>query len=85
MLIMLRLDVGDDQPCQTQVTPGGRSARMETQRPVDRPAPITARHDQTDRICAVRDSKTPGTVLAFGRGEWERFTAAVKAGTFGLS
>jgi Domain of unknown function (DUF397) len=47
-------------------------------------AAIPARHDQTGRICAVRDSKNPrGTVLAFGHGQWHRFTAAVKAGTFG--
>jgi len=34
---------------------------------------------------AVRDSKDPqGPVLAFTPGEWRSFTAAVKAGEFGL-
>ncbi len=32
-------------------------------------------------IVAVRDSKDPGgPVLAFGRGQWRAFAAAVKAG-----
>jgi len=36
------------------------------------------------RICAVRDSKDPdGAVLAFGAGQWQRFTARVKAGRLG--
>jgi hypothetical protein len=49
-------------------------------------AAIPAPRDQTDRICAVRDSKDPGgPVLAFGHKKWQRFTAAVKAGTFGSS
>jgi hypothetical protein len=49
-------------------------------------AALPGRHDGTDRICAVRDSKNPGgPALAFGHGKWQRFTAAVKAGTFGLS
>jgi hypothetical protein len=49
-------------------------------------AAIPGRHGETDRNCAVRDSKNPrGPALAFGRGQWQRFTSAVKAGAFGLS
>jgi hypothetical protein len=49
-------------------------------------ATVPGPQDATDRICAVRDSKNPGgTVLAFGRGPWQRFTGQVKAGTFGRS
>jgi Domain of unknown function (DUF397) len=36
-------------------------------------------------VIAVRDSKDPdGPKLAFAPGEWRAFTAAVKAGEFGL-
>jgi hypothetical protein len=36
-------------------------------------------------VIAVRDSKDPdGPELAFAPGEWRAFTAAVKAGEFGL-
>lgn len=35
---------------------------------------------------AVRDSKNPGDpVLAFSRGQWQRFTDQVKAGSAGLA
>lgn len=37
-------------------------------------------------IVAVRDSKDPhGPKLAFAPGQWERFTARVKAGEFDLA
>jgi hypothetical protein len=43
-------------------------------------AAIPACHDETDRICAVRDSKNRGgPVLAFGPGQWQLFIAEVKA------
>jgi Domain of unknown function (DUF397) len=49
-------------------------------------AAIPGPQDGPDPICAVRDSKNPGgTVLAFGRGHWQRFTDQVKAGRFGRS
>jgi hypothetical protein len=47
-------------------------------------AAIPSRQDGPGRICAVRDSKDPGgTVLAFGAGQWRRFTAGIKAGRSG--
>jgi hypothetical protein len=47
-------------------------------------AAIRGPQDGPDRICAVRDSKNPGgPALGFGRGQWQRFTAEVKAGRFG--
>ena len=49
-------------------------------------AAITGSQHGTDRICAVRDSKNPGgPALSFGRDQWQRFTAEVKAGKFGQS
>jgi hypothetical protein len=42
--------------------------------------------DNLSGVVAVRDSKDPGgPVLAFGPDEWRAFTAAVKAGEFGLA
>jgi hypothetical protein len=47
-------------------------------------ATITSRQYGPGRICAVRDSKDPrGMVLAFGAGQWRRFTAGIKAGRSG--
>ena len=48
-------------------------------------AAIPVRQDEPARAgCAVRDSKDPGgAALVLGRGPWQRFTAEVKAGTFG--
>jgi Domain of unknown function (DUF397) len=47
-------------------------------------AAVTSRQHGPGRICAVRDSKDPaGAVLAFGAGQWQRFTAGIKAGRFG--
>jgi hypothetical protein len=49
-------------------------------------AAILGPEDGPDRICAVRDSTNPGgPALAFGHGQWQQFTAAVKAGSFGWS
>ena len=49
-------------------------------------AAIPGPQDRPDRICAVRDSKNPGgPTLGFGYGQWQRFTAEVKAGRFGRS
>lgn len=37
-------------------------------------------------VVAVRDSKDPGgPALAFTPGDWRAFTAAIKAGEFGLA
>jgi Domain of unknown function (DUF397) len=48
-------------------------------------AAIPSHHIQPDRICVVRDSKNPGgPVLAFGPGQWQRFTTRVKAARLGL-
>jgi hypothetical protein len=48
-------------------------------------AAITGNENGTAGICAVRDSKNPrGPVLAFGAGQWRRFTTRVKAGRHGL-
>jgi hypothetical protein len=47
-------------------------------------AATTSRQHGYRRICAVRDAKDPsGTVLAFGTGQWRRFTARIKTGRFG--
>ncbi len=48
-------------------------------------AALPGRQDEPDRAgCAVRDSKNRnGTALVVGRRPWQRFTAEVKAGTFG--
>ena len=41
----------------------------------------TAAIGQDSRLVAVRDSQDPdGPRLAFGRGQWRAFAAAVKAG-----
>jgi hypothetical protein len=42
--------------------------------------------DGLPRVVAVRDSKDPGgPVLAFTPDVWRAFTAAIKAGEFGLT
>jgi Domain of unknown function (DUF397) len=42
--------------------------------------------DSLSGVVAVRDSKDPGgPVLAFTHGDWRAFTAAIKAGEFGLA
>jgi hypothetical protein len=47
-------------------------------------ATVQSRRHQPGRICVVRDSRNPsGAVLAFGPGQWRRFTAGIKAGRFG--
>ena len=47
-------------------------------------AAITSHPDSPEPLCAVRDSKDPrGPVLAMSPGQWQVFTAKVKAGWFG--
>jgi hypothetical protein len=42
--------------------------------------------DNLPGVVAVRDSKDPaGPVLAFTPDDWRAFTAAIKAGEFGLA
>jgi Domain of unknown function (DUF397) len=42
--------------------------------------------DSLSGVVAVRDSKDPsGPVLAFAPDAWRAFTAAIKAGEFGLA
>jgi hypothetical protein len=49
-------------------------------------AAIPGHQDGPDRICVIRDSANPGgPALSFGRRQWQQFTAAVKAGSFGRS
>jgi hypothetical protein len=49
-------------------------------------ATVTGRQTEPTRVCAVRDSKNPGgPVLAFSSGQWQLFTAGVKAGRVGLA
>ena len=49
-------------------------------------ATVNRRQSEPAGLCAVRDSKNPGgPALAFGHGQWQRFTAAIKAGTFDLT
>jgi len=44
-------------------------------------AAVASNPDASQMICAVRDSKNPeGPVLAFSSRQWQRFTAAVRAG-----
>jgi hypothetical protein len=41
----------------------------------------STRHSTPAALCVVRDSRNPdGPVLAFGPGQWRRFTAEVKTG-----
>ncbi len=47
---------------------------------------IEVARDRPERALAVRDSKDPdGPKLVFTPGDWREFTAALKAGTLGLS